>query len=282
MYVPLAAFMCLAVVGGFELGRRAIARLAAGANLRGIASRAAAAAVVAVIAGTYGALTYARNQQFWSTEEIWYDTVAKRPANSRARLNYGVSLIELGRRADAEGQLREAVRLKDTNAAAHLNLGSLLASRGRTEDGIGHLERALALDPSYTVAHRNLGEAYGSLGDHANAARHFIAASERLPDDVLLLNRVAWLLATSPNDQVRNGARATEAAERAVRLTERKDPTSLDALAAAYAETGRYTEAVGAARDAVEAAVLSGRNGLIPELQTRLLRYRAGSPHRER
>ncbi len=270
MYVPLAAFVSLAVIGGFEIVRRY--RM----------GRAVGIAAVAGLAAIFGVLTYARNQDFSSADRIWYDTVQKRPTNSRARLNYGVSLLELGHRADAEGQLLEAVRLRDTNAAAHLNLGSVLASRGRTEEGIRSLERAVALDPSYTVAHRNLGEAYGSLGDHANALKHYTIASERLPDDVFLLNRVAWLLATSPDDGVRNGARATAAALRAVELTARRDPKSLDALAAAYAETGRYTDAVSASRDAVVAAVESGQNGIIPELQTRLLRYRAGSPHRER
>jgi len=281
MYLPLAAFICLGVVAGFEMGRRLVAR-AAGERTRRTAGRALAAVVVVAVAGTYGALTYARNQDFWSTERIWQDTVEKQPANSRARQNYGASLLQSGRTADAEGQLREAVRLKDTNAAAHLNLGSLLASRGRTEEGIAHLERALAFDPSYAIAHRNLGEAYGSLGDHVNAAKHFMLASEARPDDVFLLNRLAWLLATSPEDRVRNGARATAAAERAVGLTGRKDPVSLDVLAAAYAETGRYDEAMTVARDAVEAAVRSDRNDLISPIQMRLLRYRAGTAYRER
>jgi tetratricopeptide (TPR) repeat protein len=274
MYVPLAAFVVLATMAVFEAGRRLVS------NPR--AARALAATGVFAVALIYGSLTYARNQQFWSTEAIWQDAVEKRPDNSRARLNYGVSLSLAGRRGDAEGQLREAIRLKETNAAAHLNLGAILASRGRVEEGISHLERTVALDSSYAEAYRNLGEAYGSLGDHLNAVRNFTIASSRNPDDVMLLNRVAWLLATSPDDRARDGARAVDVAERAVKLTGRKDPTSLDTLAAAYAETGRFSEAVSAARDAVEAAVSNGRMDMVTGLQTRLLGYRANQKYRER
>ena len=242
------------------------------------------AALVALIAVgiTYGSLTYARNQDFVSSERIWQDTVEKRPGNSRARLNYGVSLADLGRTADAEGQLREAVRLKDTNAAAHLNLGSMLAARGRADEGVTHLERALALDPTYTAAYRNLGEAYGALGNRALAAKYFALALERSADDVFLLNRLGWLLATSPENSLRQGARAVTIAEHAVSLTGRQDATSLDTLAAAYAEADRFTDAVRVGNEAVALAERTGRSELLPELRDRLARYQAGQKYRER
>jgi len=282
MYVPLAAFIVLLVAGGFELGRRLIDRWTRDAALRRMLGRTLGAAAIVALATLYGAETYARNQDFWSVERIWQDTASKRPANSRARLNYGVSLIQIGRTADAEGQLREAVRLKDTNAAAHLNLGSLLASRGRTEEGIAHLERALALDPSYVQAYRNLGEAYGTLGNHRQAARYFQLAVGHDSSDPFLLNRAAWLLATSPDDSVRNGERAVALAELAVQRTSREDPVSLDTLAAALAETGRFAAAIAAAREAIDTAGRTGRSEMVPILQARLAGYQAGHPYRER
>jgi tetratricopeptide (TPR) repeat protein len=227
-------------------------------------------------------MTSARNQDFSSVERIWQDTVEKRPMNSRARLNYGVSLADSGRIADAEGQLREAVRLKATNAAAHLNLGALLAAQGKPGEGIVHLERALALDRTFTAAYRNLGEAHGALGNRGQAARYFTLAAEANPNDPFLLNRLGWLLATSPEDSVRQGARAVTMGERAVEVTDRQDPTSLDTLAAAYAEADRFGDAVRTGREAIALALRLGQTDLVPELRDRVARYEAGQKYRER
>jgi protein O-mannosyl-transferase len=281
MYIPLAAFLALVVCGMYAIGSRLLAKNLPSPRRAGLVRATAIGALIA--AGVaLGSMTYARNQDFESAERIWQDTVEKRPRNSRARLNYGVSLADLGRTADAEGQLREAVRLKETNAPAHLNLGALLAARGRADEGIKHLERALALDPTYTAAYRNLGEAYGALGNRALAARNFSLAVERNGDDVFLLNRLGWLLATSPEDSIRDGTRAVTTAERAVTLTERQDTTSLDTLAAAYAESDRFTDAARVAAEAVSLAERQGRAELLPELRDRLARYQAGQKFRER
>ncbi len=151
MYLPLAAFFALVIPGAYAIGCRVLPRIAADESRRRTLGRSVAGIAVVLIALAYGSMTSARNRDFWSAERIWQDTVLKRPSSSRARLNYGVSLADAGRAADAEGQLREAVRLKETNAAAHVNLGALLAARGKPEEGIAQLERALALDPSYTA-----------------------------------------------------------------------------------------------------------------------------------
>jgi Tfp pilus assembly protein PilF len=202
-------------------------------------------------------MTYARNRDYWSDERIWQDTVEKRPTNPRARVNYGVDLYAARRLPEAERELREAVRLKETSAPAHANLGSVLCSLGQLDDGITHLERALALDPEYTTAHGNLAEAYAARGQRALAAQQFALAVAVAPDRPFFLNRLGWLLATSPEDGVRNGPRAVEVAERAVSLTARQDTMSLDTLSAAYAEAGRFDDAVATARGA--ASELAGR-----------------------
>jgi Flp pilus assembly protein TadD len=281
MYTALASVVVLAVLGAHLVGQRLLARLVSDARSRRTVGLAAAAVLVCVIAVTFGSLTYARNRDFWSDEGIWLDTVEKRPDNPRARLNYGVDLSLARRDTEAEQQLREAVRLKETSAAAHGNLGSVLCRLGRLDEGVPHLERALALDPDYTTAYGNLGEAYGALGQRALAAKYFGLAVNTEPDRPFLLNRLAWLLATSPEDAVRNGAKAVEVGERAVRLTFRQDTMSLDTLAAAYAETGRFTEAAAIAEETLALAQSRGQSDLLPQLQYRLDLYRAGQRFRE-
>jgi Tfp pilus assembly protein PilF len=270
MYLPLAAIVVLAVVGAYLLGQRLLPRVVADARKRRRIGVGVATAITAVIALALGAATSARNRDYWTDEGIWRDTVEKRPNNPRARLNYGVDLHAAGRLVEAEQQLREAVRLRETSAPAHGNLGAVLCALGQTDEGIQHLERALALDPEYTTAYGNLGEAYASEGQRAMAAQYFTRAVDAAPDNPFLLNRLGWLLATSPEEGVRNGSRAVEVAQRAVSITARQDVMSLETLAAAYAEVERFDEAVATEREALSLADRQGNRDLVPELATRV------------
>jgi len=281
MYTALMGVVALAVIGSYALGRRLLERLAPGPGQPQAVRAAAALALVALagVAAGFAVLTADRNRDYWSEERIWRDTVEKRPDNPRARLNYGVLLGAERRYAEAEVQLREALRLKEPVAKAHLNLGSILCAQQRFGEGVPHLERAIALDPELSTAYRNLGEAYGALGRRARAAEYFRKAAEREPRNVFVLNRLGWLLATSPEDGVRNAARAVEVGEQAVRLTSRQDPVSLDTLAAAYAEAGRFDDAAATAREAIDAA--ARRGGADPAVAERLSLYTSGRPFRE-
>jgi tetratricopeptide (TPR) repeat protein len=271
MYLPLAAIVTSVVIGVFLIWQRVAPRVLPDARLRRGVGRVTAVAVVGAITIVLGAMTYARNMDFWSDEGIWRDTVEKRPNNPRARLNYGIDLYAAGRLAEAERELREAVRLKDTSAAAHANLGPVLCALGQCDEGVSHLQRALALDPAYTTAHGNLGEAYASRGQRALAAQQFALAVKASPDNPFLLNRLAWLLATSPEDDVRSGARAVELAEHSVSLTSRQDIMSLETLSAAYAEAGRFDEAVTTGREALALAERQGNGDAAENLARRIL-----------
>jgi protein O-mannosyl-transferase len=277
MYTALVGVVALAVLGAYVLGQPLLERLASDSQRRAV--RAVALVALAGVAGGFAMLTLDRNRDFWSAERIWRDTVDKRPDNPRARLNYGVQLAADRRFPEAEAQLREALRLKEPVAKVHLNLGSILCSEQRFEEGLPHLERAIALDPDLSTAHANLGEAYGALGRRAQAAKQFALAVEEDPDNLFLLNRLGWLLATSPEDDVRDAARAIEVGERAVRLTSRQDPLSLDTLAAAYAEAGRFDEAAATAREALELETRRGRADRA--LADRLSLYASGRKFRE-
>jgi len=278
MYTALVAVVALAVIGAYGLGQLLLERLVPEGRPRR-AVLAVAVVALAGVAGGLGVLTLDRNRDYWSEERIWRDTVDKRPDNPRARLNHGVLLAAERRYPEAEAQLREALRLKEPVAKAHLNLGSILCSQQRFEEGVPHLERAIALNPELSTAQANLAEAYGALGRRAQAAQHFALAVQGEPDKLFLLNRLGWLLATSPEDNVRDAARAVELGERAVRLTSRQDTLSLDTLAAAYAEAGRFDEAAATAREALE---LEARRGTVNRpLADRLSLYTSGRKFRE-
>ena len=111
------------------------------------------------------------------------------------------------------------------------------------------------------------------------AERRDLLQSRR--DDVALLNETAWLLATNPNESIRNGTEAVELAQRAVRMSAVQQPAILGTLAAAYAETGRFTDAVQIAQQALALAFAENKVALADALRAQLKLYRFGLPYRE-
>jgi Tfp pilus assembly protein PilF len=270
MYLPVAAIIVAVVIGAYTIGR------CVPASRRQHLVAITLSVSVGTVAVTFAELTRARNRDYWSDEALWIDTIAKRPSNGRARVAYGIDLLAAGRYADAERQLLTAVSLNESDGRAHMNLGSALAAQGKLSEGIEHLERAIALSPQLNEAYGLLGEAYSGAGNQRLAARYFQRALAVLPDNPFLLNRVAWLLATTPDDAIRNGAKAVELAERAVRTGGGENPVFLDTLAAAYAEQNRFDDAVASTRQALDRARAQNQSRFIPELERHLALYSAG------
>lgn len=284
MYLPVAAVISLAVLGTYSLIRQLPARRQSAVFSARRLTFAAGLLAAAGVATMFGSLTYARNMDYWSNETLLADTVLKRPLNARMRIGFGAELLAQQRFAEAEVQLRAAVGLDAGSleiAQAHMYLGSALCAQNKVGEGIPHLEQALALDPTLSEAHGFLGEAYAGQGQLALAVEHFMRALEGLPDNPFLLNRVGWIYATSARDDIRNGAKAVELAERAVQLTAGQDAFSFDTLAAAYAEQDRFIDAVTSARKALALARAQNRQSLIPELEQHLALYEAHRKVRE-
>ena len=101
------------------------------------------------------------------------------------------------------------------------------------------------------------------------------------PDDVALLDDTARVLATNPNASIRNGAEAVELAQRAAQLSDRREPAILGTLAAAYAEAGRFSEAVQTARKALDLATEQNKQSLAESLKAKIPLYEAGTPCHE-
>jgi tetratricopeptide (TPR) repeat protein len=204
-----------------------------------------------------------------------------RPRNARAQNNYATSLVADGRFTEAEEHLRIAVDADPLFAEAQANLGVALCAQARFDEGIAHLKRAIAIRPDYAAAYRNLGEAYAAQGRLGDAVALYLRGAELQPEAVEILNRAAWILATATDDDLRNGGKALELAERAVRLTTRQDVISLDSLGAALAEVGRFETAVETTGEALSLASRQNDRAIVPELGYRLKLYHAGKPFRQ-
>ncbi len=95
------------------------------------------------------------------------------------------------------------------------------------------------------------------------------------------LNNLAWILAANPNPQLRNGAEAVQLAEQACALTHNNQPVKVGTLAAAYAEAGRFDDAVNTAQKAHDLAVAQGKTDVAARNLELLQLYRARRPYRE-
>jgi tetratricopeptide (TPR) repeat protein len=207
---------------------------------------------------------------------------ALQPAFAAARANLGGALAKLGRLDAALVQLRRALELDPRYAPAHYDLGLVLSQRGDAQGAIREWRSALDLDPKYAPAHVSLGDALDAQGRTAEALAHWRAGLQLQPNDPPALRRVAWVLATSPDAALRDGAEAAAFAVRALELTGRKDARALDALAAAYAEKGQFANAALTARRAQAGAEQDNQPALAGDIGLRIALYEAGQPFRER
>lgn len=137
---------------------------------------------------------------------------------------------------------------------------------------------ALKLDDENFLALRGRADAYLGVGEHAAAAADFAKALQLDGEDSGALNNYAWLLATSPDDAVRNGQRAIELATKACELTDYQQSHILSTLAAAYAETGDFETARKWSQKSVD--MNDPEHG--EQLKQELASYQANKPWREK
>jgi Flp pilus assembly protein TadD len=119
-------------------------------------------------------------------------------------------------------------------------------------------------------------------GDARKAATEFRKVLAVEPDLPESQNNLAWILATSADPTVRNGTEAVQHAECACELTSFKETSMVGTLAAAYAEAGRFPEAVTTAESAVKLANACGQPHLADINNQLLPLYRAGIAYHER
>src|SRR5438477_6772165 len=204
-----------------------------------------------------------------------------RPEEADSHNNYGSALRELNQFDQAESEYKRALSLRPQYLDAHLNLGSLLLQRGRTGEAIANLEAARRLQPNDATTHVTLALALMKNGQTSEAAAEHNRALQLAPDKVIALNSLAWVLATAADDSVRDGKRAIQLAERANMLTGNNDPTILHTLAAAYAEAGRFGEALQTARRAMKLANRTDNNTVYNAIRDELPLYELGLPYHE-
>jgi tetratricopeptide (TPR) repeat protein len=139
----------------------------------------------------------------------------------------------------------------------------------------------LASDRKNVYAHNNLGMVLREQGRIADAVAHWREAIRLDPQDGCAVQRLAWTMATCPDAAIRNAREAVELARWGVKLSEGREPIYLGTLAAAYAEAGRFSDAVKCADRAIAMAAARRESGTADALRKQREQYQKGRPYRE-
>jgi len=237
------------------------------------------------------------------------------PMDSEAHLSLAITAARTDMvRAIAEA--RRAIELGPENSSAYQLLMKCLVDSGRYSEAAAFGPEWLAVTPFDVTAHSSVAVAKAQTGDLVTAARqlgyvmllqrnaeqalaqlHRIVSSlakapdglQRLrdiatnaPDSPRMLDELAWLFATYPDSNARDGAEAIRLAERACALTDRRVPALLATLAAAYAETGDFSRGVAAGEEALTRGQVIGDAESVKLSENILMALRADLPYRHK
>jgi len=197
-----------------------------------------------------------------------------------------ILLANMGKYAAALEALQNLHKTNPQDSLTTLQMGMVYMSMKSYDKAIEVYGTILKDHPDdekiLVEAMRGRADALLNSGRRGDAVSDYEQALKRQPHDVGILNNFAWVLATAPEEKLRNGHRALALATDACRQTDYKEDYILSTLAAAFAETGDFESARKWAAQAVEVkpsphAEPSRKDELKKELQS----YLANKPWRE-
>jgi tetratricopeptide (TPR) repeat protein len=222
----------------------------------------------------------AKEGRFTEAVSFYQAALKAEPNNGKTHSNLGVAFANLNRHDEAVAALRSAVQCEPLNWANHFNLAIALEAKGEIFVAITSYRRAIEIRPDLIDAQRRLAELYLKKDEPKEAVAVLRDGIRRLPNSVPLLEALASLLATHPDGNVRNGAESVALASEAVRLTAEASPQPLNALAAAFAAQGQFSDAVKTQERALSLMETSKQETVVAEMRHRLALYRTNQPFR--
>ncbi len=206
------------------------------------------------------------------------EALAIDPGLAVAHNSLGNVLAAEGRTDEALAQYLEVARLQPAHAGAQNNIAVILMGRGRVDEALPHLREAVRLDPQLPDAHYNLALIDLGNGEPGEAVRQFREAIGLQPAWAAPMIDLAWLLATTSDDGLRDPIQAVRLAEQASTLTGRRNRRALDVLAAGYAAEGQFDRALETIQSAM---MLNGAEPTLDQLTQRRELYRQRRPYRQ-
>jgi tetratricopeptide (TPR) repeat protein len=198
------------------------------------------------------------------------------PHNSKAFNNRGLTWLHKGEPDKALSDFTEAIRVDARNATAIGNRGLVWYLKGDLDHAFADYNDGIRIDSKLAQNFDFRGLAWTVRGEYEKAIADYTEAIRLDPNRPTAFNNLAWLEATCPKPEFRDGKKAIEHATRACKLNAWKRPNNLSTLAAAYAETGDFSSAVTWMEKAIELA-----HDASPTPRSTLEQYKAHKPYRE-
>ena len=200
--------------------------------------------------------------------------------NSIIHYNKAIVLERLGRTEEALSAYSRAHELKPDFTAAWNDRGNLLLLNRRYEEALQCFRHILEVEPFNAKARTSVGNVHFFQSQHAPALEAFKQAIAIEPELVSALTNCAWIMSTSGDGALRNGPEALRLARKAAKLTMFDDPSILQVLAAAYAESGDFEAAVEVSKQGQLLAQRQGKTGLAESIRASEAEFAQERPYR--
>jgi cytochrome c-type biogenesis protein CcmH/NrfG len=237
------------------------------------------AAIIVICALTWCA--WIQTSYWRDSERLFRHAAAITTNNDVADNNLGIVFLGQGKLDEAISLLQTAADLRPDNSPAHENLAKALLQKGRVAEALIHYRKLLELQPDNVEVHNIVGTVLVQQGRVAEGVEEWQKVLLVDPDNGNAMSNLAWVFATSPDQSIRNGAKAVQLAEEAVRISGGRIAILFRTLAAAYAESGRFSDAIETAQRGIELANSQGNSSLVTELQGAIALYQEHQPLRD-
>lgn len=185
-------------------------------------------------------------------------------------ITYGNLLAATGKTDEAIKHLQQLCEELPHHPAPHLALANILLNENKLDEANAHLDSILKTQDTNESAYLLKVDIARRRNDHKSAIDAAEIGHQKVPNSTLIENSLAWMLATSPNAELRNPKRAVELSEDLVERTSRRMPNYIDTLACAYAAAGRFDDAVKSEKEAMEVAQKNEMTDLAAESEGRI------------
>jgi tetratricopeptide (TPR) repeat protein len=238
-----------------------------------------AAAILTIGALSWGA--WVQTKYWRDSETLFKHALTVTTNNDVAENNLGIVFLQQGKLDEAISLLQAAVDLRPDNSPAHENLAKALLQKGQVADALIHYRKLLELQPDNIEVHNIVGTVLVQRGHIKEGVDEWEKVLAIQPDNGNAMSNLAWIFATSPDDSLRDGTKAVQLGEEAVRISGRRIPIIFRTLAAAYAENGEFSKAIQTAEQGVELANSQGNSALASELRGNIALYQEQRPLRD-